>query len=160
MENFNTQRVFKRNSKQPNPEGEYVLYWMQINRRLHYNFALEYAVEWANKIDKPLLILEAFSCDYLWANDRIHQFILQGMKEQYGYASQHHLNYISFVEKKPGEYENLLMTLAKSASILITDEYPVFIMRDRNETISQKVNIPYISVDSNGLIRPDQKRSL
>ena len=81
MKNFNSDRVFKRNQNEPNPDGEFVLYWMQINRRFHYNFALEYAVGWANKLDKPLLILEAFSCDYPWATDRTHTFMMQGMKE-------------------------------------------------------------------------------
>ena len=31
---------------------------MQINKRFEYNFALEYAVAWANKLNKPLLIYE------------------------------------------------------------------------------------------------------
>lgn len=152
MKNINSHRVFSRNKNEPNPEGKYVLYWMQINRRFHYNYALEYAVAWANKLGKPLLILEAFSCDYPWATDRSHTFMMQGMKEHLEYAKQQNLNYVSFVEKEAGQYERLLKGLAKSASVLITDEYPVFIMRERNEKYPQQVEIPYISVDSNGLI--------
>ncbi len=152
MKNFNSYRVFKRNQNEPNPDGEYVLYWMQINRRFHYNFALEYAVGWANKLNKPLLILEAFSCDYPWATDRSHTFMMQGMKEQLEYAEQHNLNYVSFVEEKPDQYETLLKNLASNASVLVTDEYPVFIMRKRNEQYPKEMGIPYIPVDSNGLI--------
>ncbi len=152
MKNFNSDRVFKRNENEPNPDGDYVLYWMQINRRFHYNFALEYAVGWANKLDKPLLILEAFSCDYPWATDRSHTFMMQGMKEHLDYATDQELNYVSFVEEKPGQYENLLKDLASNASVLVTDEYPVFIMRKRNETYPEEMNLPYITVDSNGLI--------
>lgn len=152
MKNFNSKRVFKRNSNEPNPDGEYVLYWMQINRRFHYNFALEYAIGCANKLDKPLLILEAFSCDYPWATDRTHTFMMQGMKEHLDYAKKQDLNYVSFVEKEPGQYEKLMKDLAANASLLITDEYPVFIMRKRNERYPKEVDIPYISVDSNGLI--------
>jgi len=152
MKSFNSQRVFKRNSHQPNPDGDYVLYWMQINRRFHYNFALEYAVSWANKVNKPLLILEAFSCDYPWATDRTHTFMMQGMKEHADYARSKNLNYFSFVEQEAGQYKKLLFNLVSKASLLITDEYPVFIMRKRNETLSQEINIPYITIDSNGLI--------
>ncbi|MCC5942552.1 MAG: hypothetical protein JJU37_13515 [Balneolaceae bacterium] len=152
MKNFNSQRIFKKNSNQPNPDGEYILYWMQINRRFHYNYALEYAVAWANKLGKPLLILEAFSCDYPWASNRSHTFMMQGMKEHHDYANQQELNYVSFVEEKSGQYKKLLFNLSQKASVLITDEYPVFIMRKRNSTYPEELSIPYITVDSNGLI--------
>lgn len=152
MKNFNSYRVFKRNQNDLNPGGDYVLYWMQINRRFHYNFALEYAVGWANKLDKPLLILEAFSCDYPWATDRSHTFMMQGMKEHLDYATEQDLNYVSFVEEEPGQYEKLLKDLTSNASVLVTDEYPVFIMRERNEKYPKEMDLPYITVDSNGLI--------
>jgi deoxyribodipyrimidine photo-lyase len=152
MKKFNSHRVFRRNQNDTNPEGEYVLYWMQINRRFHYNFALEYAIGWANKLNKPLLILEAFSCDYPWATDRSHTFMMQGMREHLDYAKQQGLNYVSFVEKEPGQYEKLLKILASKASLMVTDEYPVFIMRKRNEKYPKEMDIPYFTVDSNGLI--------
>lgn len=152
MENINSYRVFKRNENGVNPDGGYVLYWMQINRRFHYNFALEYAIGWANKLNKPLLIFEAFSCDYPWASDRTHTFMMQGMKEHLDYAEQQNLNYVSFVEEEPGQYEKLLKDLSSNASVLVTDEYPVFIMRERNDSYPKELDIPYITVDSNGLI--------
>jgi len=152
MKNFNSHRVFKKNKYKPIEEREFVLYWMQINRRFHYNFALEYAIGWANKLNKPLLILEAFSCDYPWATDRTHTFMMQGMKEHLEYAENQGLNYMSFVEEKPGQYKKLLGKLTSLASILITDEYPVFIMRERNNTYPKEFDVPYVTVDSNGLI--------
>lgn len=152
MKNFNSPRVFKRNNKEPNPDGGYILYWMQINRRFQYNFALEYAVAWANKLDKPLLILEAFSCDYPWATARTHTFMMQGMREHLDYAEQQDINFVSFTEKEPGQYERLLKQLAENASVLVTDEYPVFIMRKRNNRYSGEIGCPYFTVDSNGLI--------
>jgi deoxyribodipyrimidine photo-lyase len=152
VKNFNSKRVFRRNQVHPDPEGAYVLYWMQINRRFHYNFALEYAVGWANKLDKPLLILEAFSCDYPWASDRIHTFMLQGMKENYEYAVSRKLNFLSFAEETSGQYERLLEDLSSRAAIIITDEYPVFIMKERNRRLPESLNRTYITVDSNGFI--------
>lgn len=152
MNKFNQHRIFKRNSKDINSDGEFVLYWMQISRRFHYNFALEYAVERANELDKPLLILEAFSCDYPWATDRSHTFMMQGMKEHLDEARSRQLNYVSFTERKAGEYDELLNKLAEEACMLVTDEYPVFIMKERNKRYPEELDIPYITVDSNGLI--------
>jgi deoxyribodipyrimidine photo-lyase len=152
MKNINSKRVFSRNNHSPNTENDYVLYWMQTNRRFHYNYALEYAVGWANKLDKPLLIYEGLRCDYPWASDRFHHFIMEGMQENIGYAQKHHLNYYDNLEEHPGVGNELLYSLAENACTVIADEYPVFITKDVNGKMSQELNIPYITVDSNGLI--------
>ena len=44
MKNINSHRKFVRNKKEVNTDGDYILYWMQVNRRFQYNYALEYAV--------------------------------------------------------------------------------------------------------------------
>lgn len=152
MKNINNKRVFSRTDRSPNPDNDYVLYWMQANRRFHYNFALEFAVEWANKLAKPLLIYEGLDCDYPWASGRFHHFIVEGMHENLDYAREHQLNYYAYLEERTGEGEKLLYSLADNACIVITDEYPVFVIRDYNEKISQRLNIPFITIDSNGLI--------
>ena len=152
MQNINRHRVFKRNKSEPNPQGDYVLYWMQINRRFQYNYALEYAVGWANKLGKPLLIYEGLNCDYPWASDRVHHFMLEGMKEHLDFATDHDLNYYSYVEDKPDAGKGLLYQLADKACCVVSDEYPVFIIREHNEKVGDGLDIPYITVDSNGII--------
>jgi len=152
MKNINSYRVFKRNNLEITSEGDFVLYWMQINRRFQYNFALEYAVGWANKLDRPLLIYEGLNSDYPWACDRIHTFMMEGMKENLDYAREYALNYYSYLEPNPGEGRGLLYRLAERACCVISDEYPVYIMRDHNELVPKKLDKPYITVDSNGLI--------
>lgn len=152
MKNINSKRIFNRNEQKPNADGDYVLYWMQINRRFQYNYALEYAVGWANKLGKPLLIYEGLNCDYPWASDRFHHFIMEGMTENMEYAVKHDLNYFSYLEDKPRAGKGLLYSLAENACTVISDEYPVFIIREHNERVGKKLHIPYITVDSNGLI--------
>jgi deoxyribodipyrimidine photo-lyase len=125
---------------------------MQINRRLHYNYALEYAVALANKLDKPLLIYEGLKVDYPWASDRLHTFIMQGMQENLTFANQESLNYFSYVEPKPEAGKDLFYTLADKAAAVISDEFPVFIIRTHNETVGEKLKVPFITIDSNGLI--------
>jgi len=41
-----------------NPDGDFVLYWMIANRRIHYNFSLQRAVERAMELNKPIVIIE------------------------------------------------------------------------------------------------------
>lgn len=152
MENINGNRIFERNDQKPDPAGEYVLYWMQTSHRFQYNYALEYAVAWANKLDKPLLIYEELVCDYHWASDRIHTFYLDGMAEHRDIAEQKGINWLPVVEEEGGQSRGILDGLFAEASCLITDEYPVYFIRDRNNTLAVELEIAFITVDSNGLI--------
>lgn len=152
MKNINSKRVFKRNDIEPHGEGDYVLYWMQINRRFEYNYALEYAVGWANRLDKPLLIYEGLNSDYPWAADRFHHFLMEGMHENLQVAQEHNYNYYSYLEDEPGAGKGLLYSLAQNACTVISDEYPVYIIREHNERVGDKIERPYTTVDSNGLI--------
>jgi len=72
-------RIREGNNGAVNPKGEFVLYWMIANRRLKWNYSLDRAIERAVELDKPLVVLEALDCDYKWASDRFHGFILEGM---------------------------------------------------------------------------------
>ena len=152
MKNINSYRKFSRNDKEPNPKGEYVLYWMQINRRFQYNYALEYAVALANKFDKPLLIYEGLNANYPWASDRIHAFMMQGMKENLDHAKERGLNFYSYLETEPNAGKGLIYELAENAVSVVSDEYPVFIIKAHNENVGGKLEIPYITIDSNGII--------
>src|SRR4051794_25105378 len=72
-------RVRSLNQRPARPDGEFVLYWMVGQRRTCSNFALDRAVELAQQLKKPLVILEALRIDYPWASQRLHQFIVEGM---------------------------------------------------------------------------------
>lgn len=152
MKNINSYRKFSRNDKEPDSSKEYVLYWMQTNRRFQYNYALEYAIAWANKLGKPLLIYEGLNVDYPWASDRFHTFMMEGMKENLEEASKLGINFYSYLEPEKGAGKGLLYSLAEKACVVISDEFPVFIIRNHNKSIATKLDIPYITIDSNGLI--------
>lgn len=151
MKNINTYR--KNVRKGGEPKGEYVLYWMQINRRLHYNFALEYAVAWANKLQRPLVILEGLACDYPWATARTSTFILEGMAGHLRHLKKvESVTYIPYPEQQKDSYSMLVDNLCERAALLVSDEYPVFIMRERNERLEKELDIPFHTIDSNGII--------
>lgn len=152
MKNINSFRKFKRNENEVNESGEYVLYWMQANRRFSYNYALDYAVGWANKLGKPLLIYEGLNVDYPWASDRLHRFILEGMQENLELSKKQKFNYYPYVEPEKGAGKGLLYRLADKAAVVISDEYPVFIIKEHNRKVGENIDVPYMTVDSNGII--------
>lgn len=125
---------------------------MQINRRLHYNYALEYAVGWANKLDKPLLIFEAVRADYPWASERTHHFLMEGMAEHQQELESRRVTYYPFLEDQPGHRDGLLKLLSDNSCLVISDEYPAFIIPDNNDELAKQISVPYITIDSNGIL--------
>ena len=75
-----TERVIKLNDNSI-LEGDYILYWMQASVRSEYNHALEYAIELANKVKKPLFVFFGVTEDFPEANLRHYYFLLEGLAE-------------------------------------------------------------------------------
>lgn len=132
--------------------GRFVLYWMIANRRLQYNFSLQRAIEHANELGKPLVVFEALRCDYRWASDRLHRFVLQGMAANKARCATNRLCYYPYVEPKKGADRGLLDSLAKEACVIVTDDFPTFFLPRMVKLVSKQVSVLVEKVDSNGLL--------
>ena len=73
-------RVRDVNAAEVRGDGDYVLYWMIASRRLHFNFALDRAMERV-ALEKPMVILEALRIGYPRASERLHRFVIAGMAD-------------------------------------------------------------------------------
>jgi deoxyribodipyrimidine photo-lyase len=62
-------------------DGDFVLYWMQQSQRAEENHALEYAVELANHLDRPMVVAFGLTDGYPEANLRHYCFMLEGLRE-------------------------------------------------------------------------------
>ena len=145
-------RIEVRNDLPVNAGGEYVLYWMIMYRRRGYNFSLQRAVEWASQLDRPLLVLEALRCGYQWANDRIHGFVLQGMANNARSFADTAVMYYPYVEPKLQAGKGLLGALASRACIVVTDEFPCFMLPRMVAAAAEQIKVRFEVVDSNGLL--------
>jgi deoxyribodipyrimidine photo-lyase len=130
----------------------YVLYWMIAFRRLKFNFALDRALEIAREIQKPLLILEALRCDYPWASDRLHRFVLDGMAEKLARFQNSRVGYYPYVERAAGGGKGLLDALARRACVVVTDDYPCFFIPKMIRSAAERLPVRVEAVDSNGLL--------
>ena len=135
-----------------NHQGEFVLYWMTAFRRVSWNFSLDRAVDWARELHKPLLILEALRCDYPWASDRLHAFVLEGMAHNARELAKQPVDYYLYVERTRGEGKGLLEALAKDACVIVTDYFPCFFIPAMTRAAAGKVGVFMEKVDSNGLL--------
>ena len=145
-------RVRPCNSGPVRQDGQFVLYWMIAFRRATWNFALDRAVEWAERLQKPLVVLEALRCDYRWASDRIHSFVLDGMAENaYQFEGTGILHY-PFIECEPNAGNGLLRAMAAQASVVVTDDFPCFFLPRMVAAAAVQVPVRMEAVDSNGLL--------
>lgn len=140
------------NQKPLHPDGDYVLYWMIAHRRTEWNFALQRAVQWAEELNKPLLVLEALRCGYEWASDRLHRFIIDGMRDNGERLAAAGVAYHPFVETREDEGKGLLAALGSNACVVVTDHYPHFFLPRMVEAAGRQVAVKLEQVDSNGLL--------
>ncbi len=130
----------------------YVLYWMIAQRRTRWNFALQRAVEQARALDRPLIVVEALRCDYEWASDRLHSFVLQGMADNVAAFRGKPLLYHPYVESSRGAGRGLLEALAARAILVVTDDYPTFFLPRMINAAGERLDVLLEAVDSNGLL--------
>ncbi len=148
-------RIRKGNNKGVNHKGDFILYWMIANRRLKWNYSLDRVIQWAEELDKPVVVLEAVACAYEWACDRFHGFIIEGMKQNYKEARNKNILYYPFVEDGPGKGNGLVQTWARHACLVVTDDYPAFFIPDMLNKISGNLPVLLELLDSNGLLPMD-----
>ena len=66
-----SERVAELNDCRENKQGRYILYWMQMFKRVRDNDALNFAIQLANERDLPLVVYEGLKFYYPWA-ERSH----------------------------------------------------------------------------------------
>jgi len=145
-------RILIHRDAPPRKDGKFVLYWMRMNRRLSYNFALQRAVWWAKKLARPLLIADVLPLECPWACDRFHLFIMEGMSDIALKLEPSAVQYYPFIERKHGEGHALLNLLLRNACVSVTDEYPTRYFHDQLTQWREDGKSRIESVDSCGLL--------
>ncbi len=132
--------------------GRFVLYWMTAFRRRHFNHALERAADHARELHLPLIVFEPLRCDYPWASERLHSFVVDGMRDNVEAFADGVATYIPYVERSRGEGRGLLEALARDAAVVVTDDYPCFFHPRMLHAAASKLPVRLEAIDSNGLM--------
>ncbi len=147
-----SERVQILNDKPANNQGNYILYWMQMFKRTEFNHALNFAIGQANERRLPLVVYEGLKFYYPWASDRIHTFILEGVEEKRAAFEKLGIRYIFYLQKDAHSPKDMVGRIAQDAALIVTDDFPCFIIPRHNEAIVKRAEIPVFAVDSNGVI--------
>jgi deoxyribodipyrimidine photo-lyase len=145
-------RVRKLSAEPVRETGRYVLYWAQMNRRVHGNQALEYAVATANRLDLPVLFYEGLTCDYPYANDRIHTFVLENVPDTAMLLKKRRIGYVFYLRRHRADPNDTLYRLAKDAAMVVTDDYPTFIAARHNARVPFRIGVAYHAVDASCVV--------
>lgn len=148
-------RIKPCNAKAVRRDGSFVLYWMIAFRRVHWNFSLQRAVQWALKLGKPLVILEPLSRNYPWASLRFHRFVVQGMLVNARHCSKAPVTYLPFIEETPGQGKELFEQLISQACLVVSDDFPAFSLPRLVQAAAEKCPVLMEGADSNGLLPMD-----
>ncbi len=147
-----SERVQLLNDKSANNDGKYVLYWMQMFKRTSHNHALNFAIEQANERKLPLVVYEGLKFYYQWASDRLHTFILEGVEEKRAFFEKLGIKYVFYLQQDESSPKQVVAKIAKDAALIVTDDFPCFIIPKHNAAIFEKATIAVYAVDSNGVI--------
>lgn len=140
------------NQKRTQPEGEYVLYWMQSTHRFEENWALRMAVIEADRLNKPLVIHQGLDPTYEHANDRIHSFILHNARELAARAAVSGMHYQFVLRRKRDDDRRVVDRLASRAALVVTDRYPTCGIAERTERFGDRVNCRVVAIESHGVV--------
>jgi deoxyribodipyrimidine photo-lyase len=145
-------RIRQVNAAPIRPGRGYVLYWMIASRRTRLNYALDRALAHARELRRPLVIFEPLRCGYPWASDRLHAFVLQGMRDNARALAGTRALYYPFVERTADEGKGLLKRLADDAAVVVTDDFPAFFLPRMIAAAGRALDVSLEAVDGNGLL--------
>jgi deoxyribodipyrimidine photo-lyase len=145
-------RTLPLNEKRLQPDGDYVLYWMQSTQRLEDNWALRLAIVEADRIGKPLLIHQGLDPSSEHASARFHTFIMQGAREIARRADRLGLTYRFALRRRRNDDRRVLDRLARRATIVVTDLFPTAGVAERSQRFADRVNCRVLAVDSVGVV--------
>lgn len=142
------QRVHILNNKTINLDKDYVLYWMQSSQRTQDNHALVYAIELANKLNKPVIVYFGLTPSFPESNRRHYQFMLEGLVDV---KSELEKNKIQFVIMTT-EVDQGVIDLSKRACAIIVDRGYLRIQKRWYHRVSQHIECQLIQVESDVLV--------
>jgi deoxyribodipyrimidine photo-lyase len=134
------------------PEGEFVLYWMQSTQRLEENWALRLASLEADRLGKPLVIYQGLNPHYEHASDRIHAMIagnaaeLAARAEALGYTYLFHLRH-----QRSGD-NRVVDRLAARAVLVVTDAFPTAGVDARSARVAARLRCRLLAIESHAVV--------
>lgn len=140
------------NGVRTQPEGEFVLYWMQSTHRFEENWALRHAILEADRLGKPLLVHQGLDPTYEHANDRIHTVILENARALHRRAAKLGLRYQFVLRRRRDDDRRVVDRLAARAVMVVTDRFPTAGIAERTARFAERAPCRVVTVESHAIV--------
>jgi len=134
------------------PEGEFVLYWMQSTHRFEENWALRYATLEANRLGKPVVIYQGLNPHYEHASDRIHAMIVGNAVELNRRAESLGYTYLFHLRHQVAGDNRVIDRLARRATLVVTDAFPTAGIDERSARVAARLPCRMVAVESHAVV--------
>ncbi|HET6839400.1 MAG TPA: deoxyribodipyrimidine photo-lyase [Bradyrhizobium sp.] len=128
--------------------GDYVLYWMQQSQRAVGNHALEYAVDLANELGRPLVVGFGLMDDYPEANLRHYVFMLEGLRETGQTLAKRGIAFVL----RHGPPARVALELARRASAVVCDRGYLRHQRAWRREVAAEATCRVVQVESDVIV--------
>ena len=145
-------RAVPLNPKRIQPDGEFVLYWLQSTQRLEENWALRFATLEADRLGRPLVVVQELGPEYEHASDRFHRFALEGARETARRAAELGIPYRFHLRRRCDGDSSALPPLVRRANLVVTDLFPTAGIAERAASAAEGAMCRVVAVDSVGVV--------
>jgi deoxyribodipyrimidine photo-lyase len=145
-------RTAARNEMRLQPEGEYVLYWMQSTQRFEENWALRQATLEADRLGKPLVIYQGLNPTYELASARTHGMIVGNAIELGRRARALGYTYLFHLRHRVTDDNRVVDRLADRAALVVTDAFPTAGVDARTNRVAARIRCRLLAVESHAVV--------
>jgi deoxyribodipyrimidine photo-lyase len=135
-------------NEQPVKKGAFVVYWMQQSQRVSCNHALNYAIERANELRLPLVVLFCLVDGFPEANLRHYRFMLDGLADTERLLRKYGIRLIV----RRGDPACEIARFAKMAAVVVTDRGYLRIQRAWRAKAAAMVGCPFVQVETDVIV--------
>jgi deoxyribodipyrimidine photo-lyase len=128
--------------------GKYVLYWMQAAQRARYNHALEYAIDRANEVKRPIVVVFVLTADFPEANARHDHFMLEGLRQTQAELAERGIRMVVH----EGGPRVCMTRLAREACLVVVDAGHLRIQRQWRTAVARAIQCPLLEVETNLIV--------
>jgi deoxyribodipyrimidine photolyase len=147
-------RVRALNTREPNPDGRYVLCWLQQALRARDNPVIDASIRFGNALGLPVLVYHGVREDYPYASDRLHHFILGASLDLGIGCRERGLACVQHVDRARRREKGLVHRLGTAAAAIVLEDQPTFVARWQSDRVASRAAVPVYAVNAACLVPP------
>ena len=147
-------RVRALNDRPIDPDGRFVLCWLQQALRARDNPVIDAAVRLGNALGLSVLVYHGVREDYPYASDRLHHFILGASRDLGIGCAERGLACVQHVDRDGHREKGLVHRLGAQAAAIVLEDQPTFVARWQSERVAARAAVAVIAVNAACLVPP------